>query len=859
MNAPRKPCERLFSPRLSRRPALTLSMLVLCGLPILAEDQVPAPVPNPAPTGDQATGLRQVRAQAAYAAGSRARDESRLDDALQEFRKAVDLAPENEGYRKALRDTEALAGVSRDSRSLVIDRVADELAVRQQQLWVEAQSKLAEGTKALESGDYLASERAFQQAAIRLETLPFTDARREPELRKAEGLVKESRQRRLRQEQEQEASRNRAALDQQAQLRDLGLKIERDRIDAMLKRAQRARERRDFDEAITLCDQVLKINRAEERASNLLAKCRRERHSYLRQVTTDRWDEEHRLLTEQIRNAMLPQLELIKYSSDWPEIDARRGAPSQGSRDEGQSWRKKLNAELDQEITVDFQEMELVDVVAFLQKVSPANLLLDSQVLVKGLPPISFNVVNMKLRFVLDFIMRQTGLTYTMRNEAIFISNTEGVRGDIYMKIYDVRDLTHARQNFPGPTLDIPTAGQNGTQLLPPVEQEKKAETGEFIEIIKKVVAPGSWEGTKGIDIGEYNGSMVVTHTSEVHKQIDELLRSLRNQTATQIHVKVKFLTIDNAFLEEIGVNWNNFTGPAAAAGSGTTPLIPVAGQAIGTSGSATPFGAFYGHPGSSTVAAGKVTNSLTGSYASDNGLARPAGGTPEGLNLQTQYWQVAKNFYASAILTAVEKQRKGNVLYEPDLTMFNGQQAHLVHLRVQSYISDYDVVQFQYQPVVSQLSSGTALDVVAIASSDKKYITLTVKPTNSQIVRWRRFGGSVSDQDAQTLGGPIDPNVQPSIGSSGTNALGAAPLLIPEVSYQSSQTSVTIPDGGSLVIAGMTNGSSGREHSGVPFLSHIPFLGRLFSTNGRQETLSKDMILVQADLILFEEIEKGL
>ena len=170
-------------------------------------------------------------------------------------------------------------------------------------MWIEAQSRLEEGRKALTAGDHAQAERLLQQAAIRLETLPYADPRREPELRSVDTLITEARSRRTAEEQTQAAQRNRDALDEQQRLRDMSLKIERDRIDAMLDRAQRARERRDYDEAILLTEQILKINRAEDRATSLLAKCRRERHAYLRQVTADRWDEEHRLLTEGIRSA----------------------------------------------------------------------------------------------------------------------------------------------------------------------------------------------------------------------------------------------------------------------------------------------------------------------------------------------------------------------------------------------------------------------------------------------------------------------------------------------------------------------------------------------------------------------------
>ena len=39
---------------------------------------------------------------------------------------------------------------------------------------------------------------------------------------------------------------------------------------------------------------------------------------------------------------------------------------------------------------------------------------------------------------------------------------------------------------------------------------------------------------------------MVVTQTPEVHRKIEDLLRTLRNQRGVQINVAVKFLTVDD-------------------------------------------------------------------------------------------------------------------------------------------------------------------------------------------------------------------------------------------------------------------------------------------------------------------------
>lgn len=848
-----------MTPLTPRRLTLTATMLALCGS--LAAGEATPPPPTTAGDAAAAAALDQYAAErdahlagaskAAefhYVRGMRAKEENRLPDAVRDLTKAVDYAPANEEYAAQLRAVRALAGLERDPRSQQIDRMVDEVQVKDQELWNEAQAKKAEGVAAMQAGDYNLADRSFQMALVRIESLPFNDDRRANATRELDVLLADARTRREAHDRQDAADRNRAAADRSKELRDLGLQLERDRIDAMLRRSLRARERRDFDEAILICEQVLKLNRADERASELLAKCRRERHVYIRQMTADRWDEEHKLLSETIRASMLPQLELVRYTTEWPEIDARRSAPVQGLEEKAENWRKEIANQLEQEITLDFQDTDLADVVSFLQRVTNANMVLDPKVIAAAPPPVTLRVERMKLRFVLDFIMKITGLKYTLRNEAIYVSNEQGTRGDLFMKIYDVRDLTHAMASFPGPSLEIPEPGGTGSQLLPPIEPDTTPETGEFMEIIRQVVAPASWSDEAGTGIEEYNGAMVVTQSGEVHTQVDELLRALRNQRGSQIHVKCKFLSVENSMLENIGVSWTNYnTGigntPLAA---GTQPSLPyLAGDPVGTPNNQ--LGAAWGEARENQMmSAGRINNQLLSATSTITGLTNAGG-----ITAQTQAWQLGSDFWASAIITAVEKDRRGNVIFEPDITLFNGQQAHIVNMNQQSYISDYDVVQGQYDPIISILSYGTVLDVQAIASADKKYITLTLRPTNAQVQSWRRFGPPV----ASFPGGSV---VQ--AGTSIASSLsGSYPLLIPQLTYNAVRTSVTIPDGGSLVIAGMTNGDSQRSHAGVPFLSHIPFLGRLFSSNGRTEVEYRQLIIVQADLILFDEIEAKL
>ncbi|NRA38566.1 MAG: hypothetical protein HRU15_10530, partial [Planctomycetes bacterium] len=592
--------------------------------------------------------------------------------------------------------------------------------------------------------------------------------------------------------------------------------------------------RRNYDEAILYCESILKINPSEARAHDLLVRARRERHIYLRQVTADLWDEEHLRLHEKIAEDLLPQLELVKYSDEWHEIDARRSAPTRSGLDDSDAtWRQAIHNKLQQKLTLNFLDNDIQDVVQFLQSQTDVNIILDPQVIADGdVAPITMEMSNVRLISALEFIMQLTDLRYSLQDEAIYISNEDGLRGDSVMVIYDIRDLINPLTMFPGPRMQIPEPGSDGGTMVTEIAGEEDGDIDEFIELIEQVVSPESWE-QDGISIEEYNGNMVVTQTPDVHTQIDDLLRTLRHQRGVQISVSVKWLEVTDSMLELITMQWDNW-----APINGPTPF---AGSSL--------FG-FYAN-NNKNLATADVQNDGISNYFERTGFGNPQGSGFDG-QLHIYKNQDPNGLLASMLINAVEQSDRNNISIEPRITLFNGQRAHLVQLVQQSYVSDYDVVGDQYDPVISVLAFGTVLDVTAIASADRKYITMTLQPTSAELQQFREFNlTSDTNFGAINAGQPNAPGNIPQ----GLNY----PLTVPEVEYRMVQTSVTIPDGGTMLIAGLTNASSQRSHQGVPFLSHIPFLGRLFSGNGRSEVETKTVISVHGDIILFDELEKEL
>ena len=81
--------------------------------------------------------------------------------------------------------------------------------------------------------------------------------------------------------------------------------------------------------------------------------------------------------------------------------------------------------------------------------------------------------------------------------------------------------------------------------------------------------------------------------------------------------------------------------------------------------------------------------------------------------------------------------------------------------------------------------------------------------------------------------------------------------IQLPSMSRQVLRTTVSVPDGGTLLIGGQKLAGEIEIEAGVPILSKIPILKRLYSSR----TLVKDeqvlLILVKPKILIQQEIER--
>ncbi len=95
-------------------------------------------------------------------------------------------------------------------------------------------------------------------------------------------------------------------------------------------------------------------------------------------------------------------------------------------------------------------------------------------------------------------------------------------------------------------------------------------------------------------------------------------------------------------------------------------------------------------------------------------------------------------------------------------------------------------------------------------------------------------------------------------VASMASHAL-AQVVQLPTYHYTMVDTTVSVPDGGSAYLGGISRASSGINSSGVPILGKLPGVGRLFGNRAIGRDMSASSMRVHATIIDFNEMDEML
>jgi general secretion pathway protein D len=388
------------------------------------------------------------------------------------------------------------------------------------------------------------------------------------------------------------------------------------------------------------------------------------------------------------------------------------------------------------------------------------------------------------------------------------------------------------------------------------------ADFGPLIDLITTTISPQSWDDVGGpgsIEGFDTNLSLVVSQTQEVHEQIADLLEQLRRLQDLQVTIEVRFITLSDNFFERIGVDFDfniddnthltNFQDQLPAGNPPSTPINSPFDDdnksiAIGWTGAA-------------------PTADLDLKFSQGSFTSTPQFGNFDVNTAANFGFAILSDIEVFFLIQAAQGDNRTNILQAPKVTLFNGQTAFVSDTTQRPFVTSVIPVVGDFaaaqQPVIVVLNEGTSLSVSAVVSADRRFVRLTLVPFFSQIgdVDEFTFNGSVTTDSGTTVQDPTNPDQTVTNGA--TRTVQGTTVQLPTFAFTSVTTTVSVPDGGTVLLGGVKRLREGRTERGVPILSKVPWISRLFRNVGIGREAQSLMMMVTPRIIIQEEEEEKL
>jgi general secretion pathway protein D len=528
---------------------------------------------------------------------------------------------------------------------------------------------------------------------------------------------------------------------------------------------------------------------------------------------------------------------------------------------------------LQQKIDLDFERTSLDNVLKYITEVQrDLNIVVDPELAAGGIE-LSARVVDLKLRQVsVEQVLRLilgNDLGYKVDAGYILITTKEKVQQNLPIVTYPVQDLIASVPDFGNlaPRFDLAAItqqagqiGQGGGALGGLFDQGAGAaeQPGvgfqELQDIITRSVNAQSdptvaaWIDEGGpASITFLNGVFIISQTREGHARVSDLLGRLRGERAIMVSVESRFITVSDDFLQDITLDVDVAVEPSQR--------WDPAGRLIADPAVTSPFDTLPGvgdtDPGPPPVPIPMYGQPVVVSSTSSNGMGvsslLPLAGTAFADFAANEGGLVVSGVFLDDVqvgflLRAIQADIRSHTLFAPRITLFNGQRSYISVSTAVTYVADAEPIvsadAVGWDPDIRAIPVGATLDVKATVSADRRYVQLDLRP---QVAALERF-----DSREISAAAPLAP-------------LATTTIDLPIVAVQDLMTTASVPDGGTLLLGGSKRMTEARVESGVPILSKIPIIRRLFDNRATVRHSENLLVLIKPKIIIQAEEEHKL
>ena len=477
-------------------------------------------------------------------------------------------------------------------------------------------------------------------------------------------------------------------------------------------------------------------------------------------------------------------------------------------------------------------------------------------------PTVTITLRNSSLKRVLDFVTEAIGYRYEVQADAVVL-RPGGETTTLDTAFFPVTRATVLRMTSgggAGPGTPGAVGGKNdpfsaaGAGREPAGVASGSPAGGEGPAMKAFLQQAGvNFEAVAGANLAYDGSALIVTQTARNLDRIRNILN--RYNDVRQVEIEAKFMEVQQGVLDELGVNWNvatkatqrNAGAQATYATNGRTLADAFGSATTGQQGSIV-------RPVSATQAAdGTVTVSdAINLPIVDNAPSLP--GTSDLVATASPLAMITGvigEFDVSAVVRALSQQQGTDLLSAPKVTVLSGNPANITVAQEMRYPQSFG--QTQSQVGTGNSNGGGSAGVAITAGTPQEFTTrnvgveLKVTPT--------------VEEDDYSISLDLNPRVTEfdgfvEYGGQSVAISGSTTVTVPSGFFQpifsvrDISTKVTIWDGATLVMGGLTREEVKKVNDKVPILGDIPFLGRAFRSKGESSQKRNLLIFVTANLV---------
>jgi type II secretory pathway component GspD/PulD (secretin) len=195
--------------------------------------------------------------------------------------------------------------------------------------------------------------------------------------------------------------------------------------------------------------------------------------------------------------------------------------------------------------------------------------------------------------------------------------------------------------------------------------------------------------------------------------------------------------------------------------------------------------------------------------------------------------------------LEGVQGEARADVMQAPKLTLLNGQLAQVDCTDKQSFVTGVEVVQHDGQPLVlpksEDITTGFRMTACPKISTDRRSVLLNL---------------DIKQTDLASAAVPLCPVTVQLKDDQGKSVPFTQYLQQPKVNTLRIEKTLSIPDGGTVLLGGLKKISEGPNQYGPPVLSKVPYVNRLFKNASPVRETQMVYVLVTPRIIVNDEDE---